>query len=204
MEYNTTRKPLVIPEYGRYIQQMVDHCVEIDDREKRNMTAKKIIRVMGQYNPHLKDVEDFQHKLWDQLFIMSDFQLDVDSPYPVTAREDLMKKPEVLPYPATNKSHRYYGINLKKVIDKIVDYKDEDTKTKAAILIAKHMKRCYVTWNKLHVEDEVIFQHLYELSDQAIDIRQQDLVLGKPNKNNYKKKSGHNHKNKHKYNKKRN
>jgi len=203
MEYNISRKPLVIPEYGRYIQQMVDYCVDIQDREKRNMTAKKIIKVMGQYNPHLKDVEDFQHKLWDQLFIMSDFKLDVDSPYPFTAKEELLSKPEGLHYPATNKSHRYYGINLKKVIDKVLQYTDADMRKNGAILIAKHMKRCYITWNKLHVEDQVILQHLYDLSDHQIDIRNSDIVLGKPQKS-YRKKPGNSFKNKSKYNKKRN
>ena len=94
IEYNTERPKLIIPEYGRHMQKMVDQAIAIEDREERNKVAKSIISVMGNLNPHLRDVPDFQHKLWDQLFIISDFKLDVDSPYEKPSREELQEHPK--------------------------------------------------------------------------------------------------------------
>ena len=117
LEYNSQRKKLVIPEYGRHLQKLIDFAIETEDREERNKLAKYIISIMGSMNPHLRDVPDFQHKLWDQLFIMSDFKLDVDSPYPVLSKELLHLKPEPLPYPQNFPKYRFYGNNIKYMID---------------------------------------------------------------------------------------
>ena len=117
MEYNTSLPKLIIPEYGRNVQKMVHSIIEIDDRDKRNHQAKAIIEVMGNLNPHLRDVPDFQHKLWDQLFIMSDFKLDVDSPFPLPSKEVFYQRPDKLNYPQNFPKYRFYGNNIKRMID---------------------------------------------------------------------------------------
>ena len=170
LEYNTERPKLFIPEYGRHFQKMVDHAVSIDDREERNKVAKAIISVMGNLQPHLRDVPDFQHKLWDQLFIMSDFKLDVDSPFPITSKEVLQQRPEPLEYPQNHPKYRFYGNNIKRMIDVAIKWEQGDMRTGLEYAIANHMKKCYLNWNKDSVEDPVIFGHLKELSEGAIDL----------------------------------
>ena len=116
LEYNTERKRLIIPEYGRHIQKMINHAIDTEDAEERTKIVKSIIGVMGNLQPHLRDVPDFQHKLWDQLFIMADFRLDVDSPYPKPSREVLQERPESLGYPQNFPKYRFYGNNIKRMI----------------------------------------------------------------------------------------
>ncbi len=170
LEYNTERPKLFIPEYGRHFQKMVDHAVSIEDREERNKVAKAIISVMGNLQPHLRDVPDFQHKLWDQLFIMSDFKLDVDSPFPITSKEILQQRPDPLNYPQNHPKYRFYGNNIKRMIDVAIKWDKGDMRTGLEYAIANHMKKCFLNWNKDSVEDVVIFGHLKELSDGAIDL----------------------------------
>ncbi len=170
LEYNTERPQLFIPEYGRHFQKMVDHAVSLQDREARNKTAKAIVGVMGNMQPHLRDVPDFQHKLWDQLFIMSDFKLDVDSPFPITPKEVLQQRPEPLQYPQNFPKYRFYGNNIKRMIDEAVQWEKGDMREGLEYAIANHMKKCYLIWNKDTVEDAVIFAHLKELSNGAIDL----------------------------------
>ena len=191
MEYNTLRSRLIIPEYGRHIQQMVDHCLTIENEQERNEFAEIIIEVMGELNPHLRDVPDFQHKLWDQLFIMSDFQLDVKSPYPIpTKTETIDSKPNKVFYPQSVYKYRYYGQNIRKMIDVAVTWEEGEKREGLFFAIANHMKKCYLKWNKDTVEDNVIFNHLYELSDGKIDLREvkENLVqperVHNPNNNN--------------------
>ena len=170
LEYNTERSKLFIPEYGRHFQKMVDHAVSIADREERNKVAQSIISVMGNLQPHLSDVPDFQHKLWDQLFIMSDFKLDVDSPFPITSKEVLQQRPEPLEYPQNFPKYRFYGNNIKRMIDVAVSWEKGDMRDGLEYAIANHMKKCYLNWNKDSVEDSAIFGHLKELSDGQIDL----------------------------------
>lgn len=170
LEYNTERANLFIPEYGRHFQKMVDHATSIEDREERNKVAKSIISVMGNLQPHLRDVPDFQHKLWDQLFIMSDFKLDVDSPFPITSKAVLQQPPEPLEYPQNHPKYRFYGNNIKRMIDVAVKWEKGDMRSGLEYAIANHMKKCYLNWNKDSVEDTVIFGHLKELSDGQIDL----------------------------------
>ncbi|MEA1787136.1 DUF4290 domain-containing protein [Arenibacter sp. GZD96] len=170
LEYNTERTQLIIPEYGRHFQKMVDYAVSIADDEERNKVAKSIISVMGNLQPHLRDVPDFQHKLWDQLFIMSDFKLNVDSPYPITSKEVLRQRPEPLSYPQNFPKYRFYGNNIKRMIDVAVQWEKGDMREGLEYVIANHMKKCYLNWNKDTVDDEAIFAHLYELSDGQIDM----------------------------------
>lgn len=170
LEYNTERPHLIIPEYGRHFQKMVDHAVSIEDRAERNRVANSIISVMGNLQPHLRDVPDFQHKLWDQLFIMSDFKLDVDSPFPLTSKEILQQRPEPLEYPQNHPKYRFYGNNIKRMIDVAVQWEKGDKRSGLEYTIANHMKKCYLNWNKDVVDDKAIFKHLYELSDGQIDL----------------------------------
>jgi hypothetical protein len=170
LEYNSDREDLIIPEYGRHIHKMVNQAIECNNKDERNNIAKAIIGVMGNLNPHLRDVPDFQHKLWDQLFIMSQFQLDVDSPYPKPSKEIFEQKPEKLNYPQNHPKYRFYGNNIKKMIDVAVSWEDGEMKSQLVYVIANHMKKCFLNWNKDTVEDSVIYQHLFELSNGKISL----------------------------------
>ncbi len=173
MEYNTSLPHLIIPEYGRNVQKMVHSIIEIEDREKRNHQARAIIEVMGNLNPHLRDVPDFKHKLWDHLFIMSDFTLDVDSPYDKPSKESLKEKPEKVPYSENNIKLRYYGKILPQIIDRAIEIEDGDHKDIMVFCIANHMKKSYLTWNKSTVEDEAILKHLDQLSAGKLTMKDQ-------------------------------
>lgn len=214
IEYNTEREKLIIPEYGRHIQKMVNYCKSINDRDERNKVAQAIIGVMGNLNPHLRDVPDFQHKLWDQLFIMADFDLDVDSPYPNPSKEVYAQRPEPLNYPQNFPKYRFYGNNIKRMIDVCNSWEEGDLKQALKYSIANHMKKSYLSWNKDTVEDEAIFQHLFELSDGKINLARfeedlsssSDLLRSKPSggNNNNKQRPKNNRNNKGKnYGKKR-
>lgn len=170
LEYNSERKPLIIPEYGRHIHKLVDQAIATENRDDRNKLAKYIISVMGTMNPHLRDVPDFQHKLWDQIFIMSDFQLDVDSPYPIPSKEVLKMKPDPLNYPQNFPKYRFYGNNITYMIDVANKWDDGEMKSALVKVIANHMKKCYLSWNKDTVTDAVIFEHLYELSGGKLNL----------------------------------
>jgi hypothetical protein len=171
LEYNSEREHLIIPEYGRHLQKLIEQAVALPDREERNKAARYIIAVMGSLNPHLRDVPDFQHKLWDQIFIMSDFRLDVDSPYPIPSREMLAQKPERLSYPQNFPKYRFYGNNIKYMIDVANKWEDGEMKNALIMVIANHMKKSYLSWNKDTVKDDVIFEHLYELSGGRINLQ---------------------------------
>jgi len=171
LEYNAERPHLIIPEYGRHLQKLIEQAVALEDREERNKAARYIISVMGSLNPHLRDVPDFQHKLWDQIFIMSDFRLDVDSPYPIPSKEMLDQKPERLAYPQNFPKYRFYGNNIKYMIDVANKWEDGEMKNALIMVIANHMKKSYLSWNKDTVKDDVIFEHLYELSGGKINLQ---------------------------------
>ena len=170
LEYNTERTGLIIPEYGRHIQKMVDQAVGCPDKKERNKMAKAIIGVMGNLNPHLRDVPDFQHKLWDQLFIMSGFNLDVDSPFSKPSKEIFEEKPEKLNYPQNHPKYRFYGNNIKKMIDVATNWEEGEMKKELIYVIANHMKKCFLKWNKDSVDDGIIFNHILELSNGKIKI----------------------------------
>ena len=165
LEYNTIREDLIIPEYGRHIQKMINYASSRETKEERNKLANAIISVMGNLQPHLRDVPDFQHKLWDQLFIMSDFKLDADSPFEKPSKEILSAKPDPLSYPQNFPKYRFYGNNIKRMIDVAMEWEEGEMKKQLIYVIANHMKKCFLNWNKDTVEDDVIFGHLLELSD---------------------------------------
>lgn len=177
LEYNSERSKLIIPEYGRHIQKMIEYAVSIEGSEERNRVAKAIISVMGNLNPHLRDVPDFQHKLWDQLFIISDFKLDVESPFPKPSREMLEERPERMEYPQNFPKYRFYGNNIKRMIDQANKWEDGPEKEGLVYTIANHMKKSYLSWNKDSVDDKVIFEHLSELSGGKINLKNKDEDL---------------------------
>lgn len=170
LEYNSQREHLIIPEYGRYVQNLINQITAIEDRERRNKGARYVISVLGNLNPHLRDVPDFQHKLWDQLFIMSDFKLDIDSPYPIPTREVVQLKPDRLAYPQNFPKYRFYGNNIKYMIDVARKWEEGELKNALIIVVANHMKKCFLSWNKDTVTDEVIFNHLLELSNGELNL----------------------------------
>lgn len=165
MEYNTARGHLIIPEYGRNIQKMVDYAITIEDKEKRTKTAHSIIASMGQMNPSIKDTIDFNNVLWDHLYIISDFKLDVDGPYPKPSREELKLKPEKLQYSDKNFTLRHYGKHIINIIKKATEYEEGEEKQALIHSIANQMKKSYLRWNRESVNDQTILKHLSELSD---------------------------------------
>jgi hypothetical protein len=177
LEYNTEREHLIIPEYGRHMQKMINYATSRETKEERNKYAKSIIAVMGNLQPHLRDVPDFQDKLWYQLFIMSDFKLDADSPFEKPSREVLEAKPEPLDYPQNFPKYRFYGNNIKTMIDVANTWEEGDMKEALKFTIANHMKKCFLNWNKDTVEDIVIFNHLYELSNGKINLKDSEEKL---------------------------
>ncbi len=192
MEYNSQRSKLVISEYGRNIQKMIEHAAGLKDKEDRNNAAKVIIRVMGQSNPHLRDINDFKHKLWDHLFLISDFKLDVDSIYPKPTSQSLSIKPERVPYPAKKIRYKHYGKTIEMMIEKASTFKDGSEKDALIKSLANHLKKSYLTWSKDSVDDEKIFKDLEELSNGKLK-PDKDLKLHNTNDilaANQRRKSG--------------
>ncbi len=170
MDYNTDRTKLLLPEYGRNIQQLVEHCKTLQTKEERNEMALAIIEFMGQRNPHLRDEENYKHKLWDHLFILADHNLDVDSPYPVLSEEDLFTKPRKMDYPSLDNAYKFYGKSILQLIEKAIALEEGDEKEALTHVIANNMKKSYNVYNKEHVQDDVIFRHLKELSGDKLDL----------------------------------
>lgn len=195
MEYNTRRQKLVLPEYGRNIQKMVKLTMEEPDREKRNKMANAIISIMGNMNPHLRDIADFKHKLWDHLAIISDFKLDIDSPFEAPEIEKLNEKPETVDYKTKNSMFKHYGQTIEKMVDVAVNMEEGELKGILIQLIANHMKKSYLTWNKEAVDDEQIFKDLNALSDGQISLNTEENKLTETKdilaKNNKKRKTSH-------------
>jgi hypothetical protein len=177
LQYNTKRKQLIIPEYGRHIHKMIELVKAENDTEERNKKAKAIIGVMGNLNPHLRDVPDFQHKLWDQFFIMANFDIDVESPFEKPQKEVLDMKPDKLPYPQNFPKYRFYGNNIKRMIDVAIEWEEGELKDVLVFTIANHMKKNFLSWNKDTVEDVVILAHLEELSGGKLKVAAAQLPL---------------------------
>lgn len=177
MQYNTQQKRMPLPEYGRSIQNMVDHALTIEDRAERQRCANTIINIMGGMFPHLRDVPDFKHKLWDHLAIMSDFKLDIDYPFEVIRQNNLESKPEPVPYPNTKIIYRHYGRTLEVLIQKACELPEGNEKQNLVALICNHMKKDYMTWNKDTVDDRKIADDLYELSGGKLQMTEDILKL---------------------------
>jgi hypothetical protein len=164
ISYNSVRPDLALPEYGRNIHNMVQHAMTLADREERNRCVRAIIATMGNLFPMLRDTEDYRHKLWDHIFIMSDFRLDVDSPYPRPSRESFEEKPKKVPYPQGNIRFGHYGKTIERIIHDASLEEDDALRAKIALSVGNLMKRTYVQWNANGVRDEVIASDLKLLS----------------------------------------
>src|SRR6187402_2121621 len=165
MEYNTTRNHLMMKEYGRHIQKIIEYLMSLEDEDKRQKNAYAVIELMGFLNPHLKNVEDFRHKLWDHLFLISDFTLDVKSPYPIPTRESLKAKPDPLPYPKRYPKFSHLGKNLEVIINKALKEENPEKKLGFANAVAYYMKLAYNKWHKEIVHDDAIQSELSSITD---------------------------------------
>ena len=198
LEYNSQQKQLVLPEYGRNVQQMVDHCLTIEDREERTRCAHTIVNIIGNLVPHLRDIDDFKHKLWDHLAIMSDFKLDIDYPCEIVRKESLDTKPERIPYCTSSIRYRHYGKFTEEMLSKAQSMPDGEERDALVDMLANYMKRSYLTWNKDNVDDEKIWQDVRDYTHGSIHIntplvRAKDIREGLGNQpqqkqNNKKKK----------------
>ncbi|MHB1921690.1 MAG: DUF4290 domain-containing protein [Chitinophagaceae bacterium] len=168
MEYNTTRNFMIMKEYGRNIQKMIEFILTIEDKEVRQRNAMSVIELMGVLNPHLRNVEDFRHKLWDHLFLISDFKLEVDSPYPIPTRESLRAKPEILPYPKRYPKQKHFGKNLEMVIEKALKETDPEKKEGFTQVIGNYMKLAYSNWHKENVHDDMVKNELAIITNNEL------------------------------------
>jgi hypothetical protein len=177
MEYNTTREKLILPEYGRNVQNMISHAMEIKDRSERNRATQAIIEVMGQLNPHLRDVDDFRHKLWTHLFLMSDFKLDVDSPYEIPKEEVLNEKPELMKYPTGKIKYGHYGKYTQQILSDSSEIQNPEDKELLKKSMGNFMKKQYLTHNNGAVENHVIAENLNELSNGELTLENPDDLI---------------------------
>jgi len=177
LEYNSQRPNLSLPEYGRNIQKMVDFAKTVEDREERNKVVQAIIKIMGQLNPHLRDTDDYAHKLWDHIFIMAEFDLDVDSPYSIPTKETFETKPDKVSYPSGKIKYGHYGKTIQDLIAAIPAITDEKEKKALTEVTANLMKRFYLIWNRDSVEDSTILKQMNELSGGTLDLKEGDVEL---------------------------
>ncbi len=178
MEYNTAREKMAIPEYGRNVQKMVQHVLTLEDREARTRAAKHIVTVMASMNPQIKESSGYEHKLWDHLYIISDFKLDVDSPYPCPEKANIMRKPNRLSYSEDHIRYKHYGMHLEQMIKHAISMKDGEEKEELVRLIANQMKKSYLNWNRDSVSDHMIINQLEELSGGKLKLKEDDVLIG--------------------------
>jgi hypothetical protein len=194
MEYNTTRNQLIMREYGRHVQKMIEHILSIEEPERRQRNAQAAIELMGFLNPHLKNVEDFRHKLWDHLFLIADFKLDVKSPYPIPTRETLRAKPDPLPYPKRQPKLLHLGKNLEVIIDKALKEENPEKKLGFANAVAYYMKLAYNNWHKEIVHDDAIQSELSAITDGQLTFTNTPYVKAfrpqQENRDRYGKRGG--------------
>lgn len=176
-DYNTQRKRMALPEYGRNVQKMVDHIKTIEDRDERNRAAKTIIQIMGNLNTHLRDVGDFKHKLWDHLSLIANFELDIDSPYPVPEPSKFVEKPKQVPYNQGGIRFLHYGRIIELMIDAASEMEDGEEKVYLTTLIVNQMKKSYITWNRSQVADEVIIENMKQLSHGKLKMTEGVRIL---------------------------
>ncbi len=175
-DYNTTRGSLRLPEYGRNLQNMVEYMKTIEDREERTRAARTLISVMAGMYPHNRDLEDFEHKLWDHLAIMADFELDVDAPYELPTQEKLQEKPRKVPFTSHHIRYKHYGYLVEELIKEIVKMEDGPAKEQAIEDLANQMKRQYLMWNRRQVSDQAIFKDIEQLSGGKLKVNR-EIVL---------------------------
>ncbi len=197
MEYNTSRNKLVIPEYGRNVQKMIEYVCTVEDREKRTRMASTVVQIMGQIHPQHKDLGDLKQKLWDHIHIISNFELDVDGPYPPPSKEVLKRKPQSVPYSKGDITYKHYGKNIEKIIKELIEFEEGQEKEAMIKNIANQLKKLYLTWNRDSVNDELIVEHLKELSDgklklnEDVTLNHTNEILAMSKKKKYPKQGGY-------------
>lgn len=170
MDYNTQRKKLIMPEYGRHVQKMVEYVQSIEDKDKRNEQIKAVLSVMGIINPQLRDINDFKHKMWDHIQIISNFNIDIDSPYPIPTKETFTTKPSPIPLSDTPLKEAHYGRNIQNMIEMISAREDGEVKSNMIKILAAYMRQQYLIWNKDTVTEEIIFRDIFRLSGGKLSV----------------------------------
>lgn len=193
-DYNTSRKKLVLPEYGRNIHMMVDYIKSVEDKEERTRLAHSVVAVMGNLNPHLRDINDFKHKLWDHLALIADFDLDIDYPYDPPKPETFLEKPRKVKYGTHKIRFRHYGKSMEMMINAALELPEGEDRDNLVNTIANHMKKSYLTWNRDSIEDEVIIKDLEKFTEGRVDTSKIKLIetrellnKGKKKQRNFKK-----------------
>ncbi|MCF8221662.1 MAG: DUF4290 domain-containing protein [Bacteroidales bacterium] len=176
-DYNTQRKRMALPEYGRNIQKMVDFIKTIEDRDERTRAARSVIKIMGNLNPNLRDSGDIKHKLWDHLTIIANFELDIDSPYPPPEKETLYEKPNEIGYKKGEVKYLHYGRVIEMMIEEACKMEKDERRDYLTILIANQMKKASATWNKSQVNDDVIISDLKFLSKDELIVPEGTKLL---------------------------
>ena len=180
MKYNTSQKKLIIPEYGRHVHLMVEHATQIEDRDQRNIAAQTIIGIMGNLMPQLRESPDFKHKLWNHLFIMSEFKLDIDAPYPPISRNDLAERPSIVPYPQSLIRQKHYGKILIEMIRETGKLADCPQRDSLIQLLTAQMKKSYTAWNRSEINNEQIAQDIWDISEGKIKINPEKMHFAEP------------------------
>ena len=175
MEYNTQQKKLILPEYGRHVHLMIQHAIQIKDREQRNIAAQTIIGVMANLMPHLRETPDFKHKLWDHLHLISEFKLDIDAPYPLPLPSEMVEKPRTVPYPQSYIRQKHYGKIITEMIRETAKMNDKPQRDSLVQLIATQMRKSYIAWNRSEINPEQIAQDIWDISDGKIEINPETL-----------------------------
>ncbi|MDP3451347.1 MAG: DUF4290 domain-containing protein [Bacteroidales bacterium] len=170
MDYNTQRSKLIMPEYGRHVQKMIEYVSGLEDKEKRNEQIRAVVGVMGILNPQLRDLSDFKHKLWDHVQIISDFEIEIDSPYPIPTKETFYTKPNPIPLDKTPLKAAHYGRNIQNMIDMIADREDDELRRNMVMFLAGYMRQQYIIWNKETVLEDIIFRDINVLSQGRLSV----------------------------------
>ena len=170
MDYNTQRKKLIMPEYGRHVQKMIEYVMSIPDKDKRNEQIRAVVGVMGILNPQLRDLNDFKHKLWDHVQIISDFEIDIDSPYPLPTKETFDTRPTPVPIDKTPLKAAHYGRNIQNMVDMIAEKDDDELRKNMVMVLANYMRQQYLIWNKDSVTEETIFKDIEQLSGGRLKV----------------------------------
>lgn len=177
MEYNTSKEPLLFPEYGRNVQLMIEYAVALTDRADKEKSVRAIVNVMGCLNPQLRDNPDFKHILWDHLVIMSDFRLAEFSPYPLPQRDSLYAKPQPVEFYFGDMKYPTFGRIIERLMEKAKTIDNPERRSELIKTITNHMKKSYLLWNKENINDEVIFKVLKEISEGELEVTDGDLKL---------------------------
>ncbi|MCB9261293.1 MAG: DUF4290 domain-containing protein [Flavobacteriales bacterium] len=177
MDYNTQMEPLTISEYGRSFQEMVTHVCNLPDKAKRTELANTLIQVMINLNPEVKSLEDYKQKLWDHLYIISDYKLDVDTEYNMPVREHIEQKPRPIPYKDELIKFRFYGRNLQTMVEQALDIKDKEIQTAFINYIASFMVNSSRNWNDENLDKIAVIEHLRTLSKGQLKLTEDDLQI---------------------------